>query len=408
MVLQHPSPESARSAPVAFLVLVTLLLGGCAAAESDADDGLEVVSIGFVGPLSGGAAYFGRNVQRGILMAADEIAASGGFEVAGRRVRFEIVSLDDRYLPYETATAARRLLQQHQTPVILVPHAGGIRVLQEMNTRDPKFLLVAYSSEPSILESENPLTLMLPPRFDGYQQPFVEITMGRFGNRLGLVPTTTAYGRAWTEHISAEWSRQGGTVGRDHGVDYNTTTDFTGAVSRALADDPDVLFIGGPSQPTALVIRAAREQGFEGGFLIMDQAKFMEMLDIVPMESLEGSVGVFPQEIYPTAGAPLFRERYYERFGADFRSPTSEVAINYQGLHLIAYAMRLAGTTTDPVAIRAHVGEAARALPDELRIFDMDGVTDEGHLSRAVFAAHIVDGEFVPIEIPAPGGAARH
>ena len=407
MMLKHPVSERAPCFGAVLLAGVVAFASGCADRESNAqtDDGMEVVNIGFVGPLSGGAAYYGRNVQRGITMAADEIAEAGGFEVDGRRFRFEIVSLDDRYLPYETATAARRLLQQNQTPVILVPHAGGIRVVQEMNTREPKFLLAAYSSEPSILEAKNPLMLMLPPRFDGYQKPWVEVMMGRFGKRLALLPTTTAYGRAWTEAVSAEWTHQGGTLGRDHGVDYNTTTDFTGAVSRALADDPDVLFIGGPSQPTALVIRAAREQGFEGGFLIMDQAKFMEMLDIVPMESLEGAIGVYPQEIYPTPGAPPFAERYYERFGEDFQSPTSEVAINYQALYLIARAMTLAGTTTDPEAIRARADEAARTLPDEFRVYDMAGVSDVGLLTRTVFTAHIVDGEFVTIKIPVPGGA---
>lgn len=392
---------------VAGIVLgaLALLLGSCRGNGGEApvsDDGLGVVPVGYIGPLSGGAAYYGRNILRGLTMAADEIAESGGVEVGDRRVRFEIVSMDDRYLPYETATAARRLLQREQPSVIFVPHAGGIRALQEMNTQEPRFLLAAYSSEPSVLESGNPLTLMLPPRFDGYQEPFVEVMMARFGTRLALLPTTTAYGRAWTERVTEEWERQGGTVGRDHGVDYNTTTDFSGAVSRALADDPDVLFVGGPSQPTGLVIRAAREQGFTGGLLIMDQAKFMEMLEIVPMQYLEGAIGVFPQEIYPTEGAPFFTQRYYEEFGTDFQPPTSEVAITYQGLHLIAEAMRLAGTTDDPDAIRGELGAAARQIPDELRIFEMTGVTDRGHLARAVFAAHVVDGEFVSVPIPSP------
>lgn len=394
-----------RLAPTAVAACLTLALVGCGEGGSGgSDDGLEVVPLGFIGPLSGGAAYYGRNVERGIEMAVDEIAESGGFEVDGRRVRFQLVTADDRYLPYETATAARRLLQQRRPSIIFVPHAGGIRAVQEMNTNEPRFLLAAYSSEPSVLEAGNPLTVMLPPRFDGYQEPFVSVMMERFGPRLGMVPTTTAYGRAWTEHVTAEWQRQGGTVGGDHGVDYNTTTDFTGAVSRALADEPDVLFVGGPSQPTALVIRAAREQGFEGGFLVMDQAKFEEMLAIVPMEALEGSIGVYPQAEYPTEGAPYFTERYYERFGEDFQPPTSEVAINYQAVHLFAKAMELAGTTTDPEAIRAAVGEAARVIPDELRIFEMRGVTGQGHLARAVWAAHILDGEFVPVEIPMPAG----
>ena len=396
----------ARRAPsVALAAAFSLGLVGCGEGDSGgAADGVEVVPFGYIGPLSGGAAYYGRNVERGIQMAVDELAEAGGFEVDGRRVRFEMVTADDRYLPYETATAARRLLQQRRPSIILVPHAGGIRALQEMNTSAPQFLLAAYSSEPSVLEAANPLTVMLPPRFDGYQEPFVRVMRERFGTRLGMVPTTTAYGRAWTEHVTAEWRRQGGTVGGDHGVDYNTTTDFTGAVSRALADRPDVLFVGGPSQPTALVIRAAREQGFQGGFLVMDQAKFEEMVQIVSMEALEGSIGVYPQPDYPTEGAPFFTERYYERFGEDFQPPTSEVAINYQAVHLFAKAMEIAGTTTDPEAIRAAVGEAARVIPDDLRIFDMRGVTEMGHLARAVWAAHILDGQFVPVEIPMPTG----
>lgn len=390
---------------LALVFGMAALAGACGGGEGgEADDGLTVVPIGFVGPLSGGAAYYGRNVLRGLEMAADEIAANGGFTVNGEPHRFEVVTADDRYLPYETTTATRRLLQREQTSVILVPHAGGIRAVQEMNLNEPRFLLMAYSSEPSILEAQNPLQIMLPPRFDGYQEPFTRVLMERFGLRLGLLGTTTAYGRAWTEHVTAEWRRQGGTVGRDHGVDYNTTTDFTGAVSRALADDPDVLFIGGPSQPTALVIRAAREQGFDGGFFIMDQAKFMEMAEIVSMEALEGSVGVYPQELYPTPGTPGWVARYYERFGEDAPPATSEVAINYQGLHLVARAMEIAGTTTDPDAIRAGIGEAARTIDDDLRIFDMSGVTDMGHLVRAVFAAHVLNGEYVPVPIPIPEG----
>lgn len=391
-----------RPLAAALLVGVALLPLACGqgGAGGQSENGTEVVPIGYIGPLSGGAAYYGRNVLRGIEMAVDEIAQAGGIEVDGQPVRFEVESMDDRYLPYETATNARRMLQQQRPPVIFVPHAGGIRALQEINTREPKFVLAAYSSEPSILEANNPLTVMIPPRFDMYARPFVRQMMDRFGDRLALLPTTTAYGRAWTEQIQEVWAEMGGTVSGNHGVDYNTTTDFTGAVSRALADDPDVLFVGGPSQPTALVIEAARDQGFEGGFLMMDQAKFMELLEIVPMEYLEGAIGVHPQETYPAPGAQAFAERYYERFGEDFRPPVSEVALNYQAVYLLAEAMRIAGTTTDPEAIRASTDEAARSIPDEKRVFDLMGVTGEGYMSRQVYGAHVIDGEFVPVPVP--------
>ncbi len=405
MTAEHVFGSCARGRRLAALAATALLAAACGQGGSDGQGGGDVVPIGYIGPLSGGAAYYGRNVQRGLQMAADEITEAGGIEVGGKRMQIEVVSMDDRYLPYETATAARRLLQQRRPSVIFVPHAGGIRALEEINTDDPKFLLAAYSSEPSILAPDDPLMIMLPPRFDSYQEPFVRVEMQQFGKRLGLVPTTTAYGKAWTEKVTAEWRRQGGTVGGDHGVDYNTTTDFTGAVSRALADDPDVLFVGGPSQPTALVIKAAREQGFQGGFLIMDQAKFEEMVEIVPMEALEGSIGVYPQPTYPIPAAPAFAERYYERYGHDDGPPTSEVAINYQTLHVIAHAMELAGTTTDPEAIRAKIGESMTSLPEDLKVLGLEGVDSHGYMQRPVYAAHVVDGKYEAVEIPPLSGA---
>ena len=125
------------------------------------------------------------------------------------------------------------------------------------------------------------------------------------------------------------------------------------------------------------------------------------MLEIVRMESLEGAMGAFPQEWYPAPGTEAFVGRYFERFGEDARSPTSEVAIPYNGLRLIARAMEIAGTTDDPVAIRAAMDEAARAIPPEIGIFDMVGVTDQGELSRGAFGAHVLDGEFVAVPVVA-------
>ncbi len=381
--------------------MLGLALAGCGASGEDGPtDRSDVVNIGYAGPLSGGAAFYGRNVQTGLQLAADEINEHGGVEVAGRPVRFNLVSLDDQYLPNETATNARRLVQQSRSPVMFVPHAGGILAVQGMNTRDPfRFLLIAYSSEPRILEAGNPLTIMVPPRYDNYAEPFVRIMMERFGTRLAILPTTTTYGRAWTDVINAEWQRQGGTIGRNFGVDYNTTTDFSGVVSQALAEKPDVLFVGGPSQPTGLVIRAAREQGFRGGFLMMDQPKFEELVGVVTMDQLEGAVGVHPQETYPAPGIQSFVSMFRSKFGPD-RPLVSEMALNYQALHIVARAMALAGTTSDPEAIRARIPEAVAALPHEHLVSQILRVTDTGHLSRQAYGAHVLDGQFVPLRIP--------
>jgi branched-chain amino acid transport system substrate-binding protein len=387
------------STPRLLAVGVTaIVLTSCGDGSSESG-GVEMVSIGYSGPLSGGAALYGQNVVKGLTMAIDELNEGPGIEVNGRPVTFELVTLDDRYLPNESATNVRRLLQQSQTPVVFVPHVGGILAVQPMNTRPPQFLLAAYSSDPRILEAANPLTMMIPPRYDSYFEPFVGATMGAFGPRLGLLPTNTSYGRAWMEGVAEVWRQQGGEIVGDHSVDYNTTTDFSAPVTQTLADDPDVILVGGPSQPTAIVIQALRQQGYEGGFIVMDQAKFEEMEEVVPMEALEGSVGVYPLEAYTNEGATGFVERFYTKFGRE-RPPTSETALNYFGLHIIAQAMSLAGSVNDPQAIRAQLTEAARLLPPDRRPYLYDEVTEQGHLTGDVITALVQDGRYEEIRIP--------
>lgn len=382
------------------VVTVAVMAVACGGAQGGSGGGEEqVVNIGFSGPLSGGAAFYGENVLNGLNMAVDEINKAGGVEVDGAKATFKIESLDDKYLPNETATNARRLAQQSETPVIFVPHSGGIFAAQELNTRPPtEFVLAAYSSVPQILEADNPNTIMIPPRFDNYMEPFVRTEMEMFGEKLGLIPTTSEYGLQWTEQVTAEWERQGGEVLGNNGVDYSTTTDFAGPVTQALAEDPDVLFVGGPSQPTALVIEEARRRGFEGGFIVMDQAKFEEMETFTEKENLNGSVGVFPLPEYPGPGTEQFLEYYREKIGEE-KIPTSEVALNYQAMHIIAKAMEIAGSTDDPQAIMEGVNQAAGELEEEFRPYDITGMTDRGHLNGPVIATLVEDGEYTELEV---------
>src|SRR5690554_6797372 len=109
----------------------------------------EVVNIGYTGPLSGPAAFYGENTLSGLQMATEEINGSGGFEVNGQKYEINLVALDDKYLPNEAGTNAKRLVQENNTPIIFVPHSGGIFAMQVFNEVD-NFIVGAYSSEPAI------------------------------------------------------------------------------------------------------------------------------------------------------------------------------------------------------------------------------------------------------------------
>jgi len=357
----------------------------------------DTVKIGFTGPLSGGAALYGKNVVNGMEMAIKEINAAG-LEVAGRKVKLELVSLDDKYSPAEAAINARRLVQQHQTPAVFVPHSGGIYALQAFNEQE-KFIVMAYSSTPKITEVGNKLTIRIPPTFNTYIEPFSRYEMKKFGKRVGMLPGDHEYAKNWSQLFGPAWEKGGGVIASNNPMSYNRSADFYSGVSRVLAEKPDVLFIGGPSEPTALVAKQARELGFKGGFLIMDQAKLDEMAKVTGgLAPLEGSIGVLPVSYDERPGAKAFSAAYRKAYGAD-RDPTTESSYNYALTHALAAAMKLAGSTTDTAAIRSKLGDALAALPKEQNAGEFRGVDATGGTLVDPLVATVEGGKIKPVSL---------
>ena len=171
----------------------------------------EVVKIGYTGPLSGGAAQYGKNVLSGMEMAVKEVNDAGGFDVAGKKYKLELVALDDKYNPSEAATNTQRLVQQHKTPAVLTPHSGGIFAMQAINEQ-LKVLVLGYSSVPQITARGNKLTLRIPPEYTVYIKPFIEQTMAKFGKNVAIASADHDYGKAWVAAFKPAWEAAGGKV----------------------------------------------------------------------------------------------------------------------------------------------------------------------------------------------------
>lgn len=377
-------PLFTRRRMTAVALASSLLAAGPALAQ-------EVVKIGYSGPLSGGAAQYGKNVLDGMQMAVAEINAANP-EIGGKKVKLEVVALDDKYNPSETAINAQRLVQQHKTPAILVPHSGGIYALQTSNERS-NFIVLAYSSVPQITSRGNKLTLRIPPEFTGYVEPFSKYVMGRFGKKVALVGADHDYAKAWVTAFKPGWEKLGGTIVAENPMSYNRAADFYSGVSKALAEKPDVLFVGGASEPTALVVKQARELGFKGGFVVMDQAKLDEMARVLggDYKVLEGAIGVMPVSEDPLPESKDFIKRFDKVYPG--RVPGSEALWNYTAVHATFKAMQLAGSASDAKAIHAKLGEAYKGLPTALNPNHVTGVDERGGTVTVVRGAGVRDGK---------------
>lgn len=386
------------------LVLTLAACGdsGSGSGSGGGGEGGGTIVIGYSAGISGGAAEYGINVQNGLQMAIDEINEAG-VEIDGEKYTVTLESLDDQYQPSATGTNAQRLVQGEGASVVFIPHAGGIKAAQELNSSGrTDFLIGAYSSDPAILDSDNPLTVMIPPSFVSYIAPFIEKADTQGKGKLGLLATSSEFGQQWTKHATKAWEDAGGTVLANNNVNYGTVSDFAGPVSKTLAGDPDVILVGGPSQPTAIVIEEARKQGFEGTFMILDQAKFEELEKFTDPENLNNSVGIAPLTEFE--GTADWIKRYEDKYGSE-KPVNADIALNYQALPIFIKAMEKAGTTDDPAAIREAIGESITEVDDKQRVaFAPSRISDKGHLlaEDLVAAYRTEDGKYeaFPVEQP--------
>jgi branched-chain amino acid transport system substrate-binding protein len=358
-------------------------------------DGVGTVNIGYTGPLSGPAAFYGERTLNGVKMAAEEINSAGGIEVAGKKYNLNIVALDDKYLPNEAGANAKRLMQENKTPIIFTPHSGGVFALQVFNQQD-KFIIGAYTSEPKVSEAGNKLTVRIPPRYDGYLEPFTRYEMEKFGKKIAFLPTASQYGKDWSDKLKAHWEKEGGKVVYNSSIDFTKETDFFTIVTNALKKKPDVLFIGGASEPTAKVAKQARELGFKGGFIVMDQAKFDEMKAVTgSYDALNGSIGVMPLVESSSPAIPDFAKKYKEKYG---ETPGSEAGLNYISTYIFAEAMKAAGSVEDAEKIQAQMQAGVENIPENVKIYEFTKFAGGGFDGELEVAA-IKDGKIVPIKL---------
>src|SRR5256885_17262070 len=112
---------SRRSIAVLVVLAFAVVIAGIAAAPAAE----KTLSIGLLGPLSGGAASYGVELQRGAEMRTDEINKAGGLKVGGDVYKIKLVAYDHKAQAAEAATATNKLVFQDKVKYIIGNAVGA-------------------------------------------------------------------------------------------------------------------------------------------------------------------------------------------------------------------------------------------------------------------------------------------
>lgn len=388
---------------VVILLLATMLIASCGGGDEKTEETEKVtVKVGLTAPLSGVAAGYGQDIKLGIDMAIDDVNKGGGLVVGDTTYEFKLVTADDGMVPEQALTNAQGFLLKDKINIIWDPTANTVMPLMGINeTPGEEFLLMAFTSTPlyapPVVDTPNSLMITLPPPFMTYIPDFIQAAAENGWSKMAMMQTSGIYGEVWGQAMKPAWESAGLAVVSEVPANYYTETDFTPFLTTALAAAPDVIFAGGPSEPTALLIDQARGMGYEGGFIIIDQAKLDEIGEIIGMGKLEGTIGVLPisgvVSQWPAMGTFIkdFEDEY------DWKA-TWEAAICYTSFHVLTEAMVNAGSVDDVRAIRKAFAESATTDTSVLPVgvFGLDDTT--GAMLIPATTTVVKDGNFIDHE----------
>jgi branched-chain amino acid transport system substrate-binding protein len=370
-----------------FIFLLTVLLTISWTSLGQTAD----IVIGFTGPLSGPAAEFGQDCVTGLDMAIKELNAAGGVTIEGQKLLFRLEKLDDKVDPTLALSNARQLLTNNAL-VIYDPVFSTQAALLKINQEEcNEFISVGYTPSLKATQTGNKLVVIMAAPLTVYAQLLADIAWERGWRKAAMVVTLGAYGDEWREVFKTYWKKIGGTITADKPANYYTKTDYTAPLSAALATNPDVMLIGGPSATTAMVIEQARNMGYKGGFLLVEQAKMDYIAQMLEGTSLmENTTGLVSFASIPTPAAPVFDKKYKANYR---RITTPEAAAHYDSMFYLAKAIQAANTVDDVYAIRAAFPKAFPQLGDKFPVED-HGISSSGRVYLMVGVQSIRNGKF--------------
>jgi branched-chain amino acid transport system substrate-binding protein len=354
------------------------------------------IVIGFTGPLSGPAAEYGQDCVNGLDMAIKELNAAGGITVEGQKLLFRLEKLDDKVDPNQAMSNGRQFLAQNAL-VIYNPVFSTQTALMKVNQEEcNEFILMGFTSSPKATQTGNKLLVAMSTPLTVYAQLFADMAWERGWRRAAMVVTLGSYGDEWREVFKTYWKKLGGTITADKPANYYTKTDYSAPLAAALATNPDVMLIGGPSSTTALVIEQSRNMGYKGGFLLVDQAQMDFISQMLEGTSLmENVIGTLGFSNTPDLAAKDFDKKYKANYR---RLTTWNAVFHYNSVYALAKAIQAANTVDDVYAIRAAFPKAFPLLSDKF-VTENHGISPSGRIYATVGVQSIKNGKFTQPEL---------
>ncbi len=319
----------------------------------------QVVKIGQIEAQTGPSATYGWMSAQGARLAVQQINEAGGFEVAGKKYKLELLQADTRGEPREAVVQFKKLMED-KVPFVFGPFLSNVYNAIEPIARqnDGKFLLfTGATAAHASLGTPKSSFLLRTFNWDGGQAGFgsgmVDVLKKRGVKKVAMLFQNDAFGKVAVDIYTKLFSDAGITLRVE--LFEPGTKDFNAALSKLAIDKPDYLFPGYSDGVLFDIVRQATEADLFRKFFTVRGSIAPALKNSQSIEEYIAYVPKYFEEAEKQSPeVAKFVSAYKAFYKREFPYDQAPLCASscYDHVHMLVEAMKKAGTTSDIGAIR--------------------------------------------------------
>ncbi len=230
--------------------MLTTLFAGCGGEKKQ-----DVVKLGFIAPLTGGAAATGIGLRNSAQLAVDKANASGKYPY-----KFELVVVDDGGDPSTAVAAANKLIADKK--IVAVGghfHSGCALATVPVFHKNGCPLVVTSAIHPDITAKGYKEITRVMTHANVQNEYAGERAAKEWGIKtLCLINDRTDYGKTNASQFAEAAKKNGVTVLSEDGITVGQQ-DFAAVLTNIKAKNPDAIYFGGLATEAALIRRQMKD-----------------------------------------------------------------------------------------------------------------------------------------------------
>jgi len=357
-----------KAAGVAATAAALTACGGSSSTAAGGD--AAVITIGVMGPLTGGAAVYGNAVVNGAMLYIDQVNAAGG--INGKQIK--AIKMDEKGDATEAVNVYTKMLDEGITGLIgdvtTGPTLAVVAESQEANmpmvTGSATAEAVTYDAETDTVFSNVFRTTFTDPYQGQRMADFAWEVMGKKTAAV-LYASGNDYAEGLYKNFVDQFTANGGTVVAEEAY-VEGDADFNAQLTNIKGKNPEVVFLPNYYQDNGMILGQARGLGIDVPFIGGDGWDGIVTTSERYAEAAELAGCYFCANYAPGADAE-FESSYEKAYGEAY--PNGFAPLGYDAAVALLYGIEKA----EAAGLEAGSDEYKQAVIDGIKNGEIKGVT---------------------------------